>query len=101
MKTVTLEYFKEPVLHKNVKEITFCGETDASSFDIGFFPDTPEFMYHFDISPDVYFKRLPISQVDYEPYRTFLRLRHSTDLMIHWKGVSDKLYIERTKKQPL
>jgi hypothetical protein len=98
MKTVTLEYFKEPVFHKNVKEIIFRGEMDTSSFDIGFVPEMPQFMYHFDISPDVYFNRLPISQVYYEPYRTFLRLRRSIDLMIHWKGFSDKLYIERSKK---
>ncbi len=108
MKNVKLDNFKKPVIHKNVKQIVFRGEKEGKDFDLGFLPEG-EFIYHFSVSPDVYFLNLDIEEVYYEPYRTFLRLKKPTDLEIVWfddkediktgppgKGY-DKLYIRGIK----
>ena len=94
MKNVGLEEFRTPIKHAQVKDVVFRGERrDGSSFDLGFLPEA-EFIYHFDVAPDVFFQNLPIEEVYYEPYRTFLRLRLPINVEIHWPGVSDKLYVK-------
>lgn len=93
MKIVSLQDFLTPVIHQNVEDIVFRGNENGSSFDIGFLPEA-EFIYHFDISPDVFFKNLNTIEVYYEPYRTFLRLESPTDIQIYYSGKSDKLYVE-------
>jgi len=92
MQHVSLQDFKTPVTHRQVKDIVFRGERNGSDFKLGFLPES-EFIYHFDVSPDVFFKNLMIDEVYYEPYRTFLRLKSPTDIEISWPGVSDKLYV--------
>jgi hypothetical protein len=93
MKNVKLADFRTPAKHDHVKEIVFRGEMNGSSFDIGFLPEA-EFIYHFDISPDVFFQNLHIKGVYYEPYRTFLRLKFPISVEMYWHGVSDKLYVK-------
>jgi len=93
MKKVSLQHFKTPVLHNNVTDIVFKGEHDGKNFYLGLLPQA-EFIYHFEISPDVFFRNLKIDAVYYEPYRTFLRLSSPTAIQIYWEGKSDKLHVE-------
>ncbi|MGB4269302.1 MAG: hypothetical protein WBK20_08985 [Spirochaetota bacterium] len=93
MKKVSLKHFETPILHTNVKDIVFNGEHIGKNFYLGFLPEN-EFVYHFEIAPDVFFRNLKINEVYYEPYRTFLRLSSPTDVQIYWKGKSGKLFVE-------
>ena len=93
MKKVTLEDFKEEVIHKGVKEIVFRGDKEGTGFDLGFSPES-EFVYHFDITPDVFFQNLSIKEVYYEPYRTFIRLEHPLGIKIYYPGTSNKIHIK-------
>lgn len=98
MKTVKLEDFREPIIHENVDEIVFRGEMDGTNFCIGFLPER-EFIYHFEGSPDVWFNNFLITRVYYEPYRTFLKLKSPVDVIVHWKGDSDKLYVRAQRRK--
>ena len=97
MKRVALDDFRKPATHEDVESVVFRGETDGSRFDLGFLPEA-EFIYHFDIAPDVFFQDLPIQEVYYEPYRTFLRLKSPVRIQIHWPGASDKLFVKGNYK---
>lgn len=100
MKNVSWDSFKKPVVHKNVEIVVFHGEArrDARRFYLGFLPED-EFIYDFNKGiPDVYFQGLPIKEVYYEPYRTFLHLEYSVDIEICWEEVnSDKLCVRKIK----
>lgn len=100
MKKVSLENFKKPVVHKNVETIVFDGEAKRGMrrFYLGFLPEA-EFIYDFNKGiPDVYFEGLPIKEVYYEPYRTFLHLEYSVDVEVCWEGEnSDKLHVRKIK----
>ena len=100
MKSVGLENFKKPVVHKNVKTVVFHGEArgNARKFYLGFLPEN-ECIYDFNKGiPDVYFEGLPIKEVYYGPYRTFLHLEYSVDVEVCWEGGnSDKLHVKKIK----
>lgn len=94
MRIVTIQDFRQAVIHQDVEDVIFRGEADGSSFDLGFAPEA-EFIYHFDIAPDVYFQELPIREVYYEPYRTFLRLSSPTRIQVHSRASApSKLFVK-------
>jgi hypothetical protein len=94
---VRLEDFRQPAMHRKVKDIVFRGNKNGRDFYLGFTPGA-EFQYHIVPSPDVYFQDLSIKEVYYEPYRTFLRLKKETTVTIQYSGSpSDKLYITGRK----
>jgi len=92
MKNVTLSDFQKGVTHRDVDTVIFRGESNGSSFDLGFLPKG-EFLYHFDVTPDVCFRNLPIREVYYEPYRTFLYL-HSSVMIEVVELESSKLVVK-------
>lgn len=94
MKNVGLEDFRKPLRHKQVEQIVFRGDFHGTFFDLGLLPEA-EFIYHFECSPDVFFQGLPIKEVYYEPYRTFLRLEYPVDIEIHSEGRYGKLYVKK------
>ena len=100
MKSVGLKNFKKPVVHKNVETVVFHGETRGQErrFYLGFLPEE-ECIYDFNKGiPDVYFEGLPIKEVYYGPYRTFLHLEYSVDVEVCWEGGnSDKLHVKKIK----
>ena len=96
MRNVTLSDFQKGVAHRDVETIVFRGESNGSSFDLGFLPEG-EFLYHFNIAPDVYFQNLPIREVYYEPCRTFLYLHSPISIQMHSpkrEAAYDKLVVK-------
>lgn len=92
---VSLDFFKNPAVHKDVSDIVFRNDNDAGIFYLGLLPDG-EFTYGIKTNPDVYFKNLDIEEVYYEPYRTFIRLKAPSKIEISFPGSGDKLYVKGT-----
>lgn len=93
---VSLRDFEKPVSYRRVNAIVFHGESRQGPFLLGFIP-YGEFIYEFGVPPDVFFRKLPIEEVYYEPYRTIIRLRRPTDIIVYMESF-DKLVVEGAEK---
>jgi hypothetical protein len=93
MKTVTMADFKTPKIHPEVKDIVFRKDDDEKCFELGLLPEN-EFIYHFDVSPDVFFRNLTVDEVYFDPYRTFLRLKDPVTICLSLDGNGHGLLVQ-------
>lgn len=97
LKKVSLKDFEKPVYFRKVRTIVFHSESRHGSFLLGFLPHG-EFIYQFWAPPDVFFRKIPIEEVYYEPYRTFIRLKRPVDVVVYKGEGVGKLVVEGTEK---
>jgi len=97
LRQVDLDDFEKPVYFRKVHTIVFHSESRHGPFLLGFLP-YGEFIYKFGAPPDVFFRKIPIEEVYYEPYRTFIRLKRPVDIVVYKGGGVSKLVVEGTEK---
>ena len=94
---------KLPLEFLNVTEIVFGGRRNGSNFWLKVVEKKnhkSEESYSFGCAPDIFFRHLPIKEVYYEPYRTFLRFEEPTAVRINWmEEGSDKLIVRGVNKK--
>jgi len=91
--TVTMADFKTPKTHLEVKDIVFRKDDDEKCFELGLLPED-ENIYHFNISPDVFFRNLTVDEVYFEPSRTFIRLKQPVTIALSCSGKNGGLLVQ-------